>query len=57
MIIFTNSRTLLNAAGFTSDARYLVLLCVVVLWLGALAVSIRSVMMDRLVRHAGIAGD
>lgn len=57
MIVFTNSRTLLKAAGFSTDARYLVLLGVAVLWLVAVAVAAQAVMGERTVRQPGLAGD
>lgn len=57
LIVFTNSRTLLTAAGFAADVRYLVLLCVGALWLVALASAATFVIEERAMRQSGFAGD
>ena len=57
LIIFTNSRTLLKEAGVTADSRYLVLACVAVIWLAAVGMAAQSVLGERAIRTAGLAGD
>lgn len=55
--IVTNSRTLLVAAGVSADARYLLLLCVGIIWPGALAIAGQAVMTERALRQPRLAGD
>jgi uncharacterized membrane protein YfcA len=57
LIIFTTSRTLLKAAGYDADARYLLLTCLALLWLGAVAVAAQAVLGERAQRQASATGD